>query len=441
MAVSSGSRGAAAVNFLFGTIAMFRFFLALAVVVLPGEPAAAQPKLSDPISTRPIAPEYETPDPMVFYLARGEADACGPRCDEWIAAEGTIDMEALQRLRALLSRLDGRNPPIFFHSPGGFLEPAIAIGRFQRERGMTAGVARTIVAGCVGASDDTCRALKKSGEALAAELREVAGCNSACVFALIGAKVRQVPGGARLGVHQGKGNQAEFGGQFRAKSNAQVGRYLREMDIDDGLLDIILRVPNERMQFLTRDEIANFGIDAREFHETRWIAAEPRLPSIRKLIVEARGASRKEFRTSMLTLTCATQRVTVKYYRGLAADELAAGPGRSIKLTIDDRQVSFPQKASIARIDVLETGGSFETRSTQEPFEFFKAAAARDSIEIIESDPTDAARAPRIIKLSTAGLSKALEGLQKDCDVEPKFFDAPPALRLPEPPGGLWGRK
>lgn len=424
--------------------AILRLLFALAALVPLGEPAAAQRKLSDPISTPPIAPGFATvKDPMVFYLAQGQADACGPGCDQWIAAEGTIDLEALRRLRALLTRLGERSLPIFFHSPGGFRAPAAGIGRLLRERGMTAGVSRTIATDCVGASDDTCRALKQSGETLAAELHDVAGCSSACVFALIGAKSRQVPAGARLGVHQGKAEQPDFDGQSRAKSNAQVGRYLREMEIDDRLLDIILRVPHERIHFLSRDEIANFGIDTREFQETRWIAAEPtaRPPSFRKLIVEARGASRKEFRTSMLRLTCATsQGITIGYYRGLATDELAPGAGRSIKLTVDDHHVSFPPKASITKIDALDTGGSFDIRVTQESFEFFKAAATRDSIHIVESDQAGSATSARITKLSTDGLAKALAQLQKTC-VEPKFFDAAPAVRLPEPPNGLWGRQ
>ena len=54
-------------------------------------------------------------------------------------------------------------------------------------------------------------------------------------------------------------------------------------------------------------------------------------------------------------------------------------------------------------------------RVTQEPFEFFKAAATRDSIHIIESDQAGSATPSRITKLSTDGLSKALERLQKDC--------------------------
>src|SRR5436853_213214 len=56
-----------------------------------------------------------------------------------------------------------------------------------------------------GEKDKACRASKQSGRTLMAELRSVgAVCNSACVYALLGAKVRPVPPGGRLGVHSGK---------------------------------------------------------------------------------------------------------------------------------------------------------------------------------------------------------------------------------------------
>ena len=31
------------------------------------------------------------PEPMIFFLAKGERDACGPGCSEWIAAEGMFE--------------------------------------------------------------------------------------------------------------------------------------------------------------------------------------------------------------------------------------------------------------------------------------------------------------------------------------------------------------
>src|SRR5262249_19470616 len=51
---------------------------------------------------------------MVFYLAKGAPDTCGQGCNEWIAADGFIDVAATQRLRAPLARLRGTKPPIFF---------------------------------------------------------------------------------------------------------------------------------------------------------------------------------------------------------------------------------------------------------------------------------------------------------------------------------------
>src|SRR5712692_9002146 len=155
-------------------------------------------------------------NPMTFYVAKGEPDACGPGCGEWIAAEGSIDLAATQRLRALLTRLGKRKLPIFFHSPGGLGGPAMEIGRILREREMTAGVSKTVPAGCIAETEQVCQTLKRSGHVLAAELHNVAGCNSGCVYALVGAKVRQVPPGARLGVHSAKIVQLYRDGRTKA---------------------------------------------------------------------------------------------------------------------------------------------------------------------------------------------------------------------------------
>jgi hypothetical protein len=396
----------------------------------PGK-SAPKSKQSSPITT-----------PIVFYAAKGQPDACGPGCSEWIAAEGQFDVGAPQRLRTFLARhsastartdapSDGRKLPIFFHSSGGLQDQAIAIGRLLREREMTAGVSRTIPAGCVGASDEACRALKQSGKKLDAELRSVASCNSACVYALVGGKARQVPPGARLGVHSGRliqvcpdgrvefvshssspaGDKARF-----AEMNAKLQRYLREMRMDAGLFELASRIPHEQIHYLSRDEIVRFGIDPREFQESRWMAMEvqPQPFSIFKFVVEAKGAGRKEFRTSAIRVACAASgRVVTGYLRGLGSDE--TGAARSIKFALDSRSLVFGEKASIAKIDALDTGGSFDTRYAYGPSAFFEAAAARGSIDVIETDPTDPATPSRTIKLSTDGLSKALGELQKTC--------------------------
>src|SRR5262245_61770761 len=152
------------------------------------------------VQAAPVEPQPANPwPPIVFYVAKGEPNACGSGCREWIAAEGTIDENAHRRLHGLLNRLDRRKLPIYFHAPGGSLEAAMAIGRMMRERGMTAGVGRTIPRGCdpLQEHESACDALKRAGRELLAELRTARTlCNSACVYALIGACARSRGGSA-----------------------------------------------------------------------------------------------------------------------------------------------------------------------------------------------------------------------------------------------------
>jgi hypothetical protein len=386
-------------------------------------PALAQAGRPDGSATKPqreTAAQFSK-EPMLFYFAKGDPNACGQDCDEWIAAEGYVDSGAPQRLRDVLNRSAKRGLPIFFHSPGGLDLPAMAIGRLLHERGMTAGVSRTIPAACTAAVSDvdaSCGALKRAGQVVPSELHNVAGCSSACVFALIGAKVRKVPPGARLGVHSGdaSGFAREKRETFLRESVARIRRYHQEMQIDAGLLEVVAKIPSEQLYFLSRDEIVGFGIDAREFQETRWIALErPQRPvEVVKFLLEAKGTSPKEYRVSLIRLGCASPgRLWIGYYRGLGWNE--TGIPRAIKLSMGDRSASFPKATSISKLDWIDTGGSFESRATYEPLEFFEAATTQETIDVVESDPASAATSLRITKLSTVGLSRALEPLRKTC--------------------------
>src|SRR5262249_20804879 len=132
-------------------------------------------------------------------------DACGPGCSDWIAAEGAIEgPAAVERLRELLDSLKERDLPIFFNSRGGSLRAARRIGRLLRERRMAAGVGKTIPEDCrpEGGAKASCRQIMQAKRELRAQWRvDGAACNSACVYAFVGASVRQVRRGARLGVH------------------------------------------------------------------------------------------------------------------------------------------------------------------------------------------------------------------------------------------------
>jgi len=358
---------------------------------------------------------------MVFYHAKGGPDSCGQGCSEWIAAEGRIDLGTAQRLRAFLTRLGKRELPIFFDSPGGIGKTAMEIGRLLRERKMTASVYRTIPTGCAAVNEQACRTLKQSGQTLPSQLRGMAPCNSACVFALIGAKTRQVPPGARLGVHSvglvhADGSPARGGNEkaMLAKAEAQARRYVQEMGVDVRLFDIISKVPHEKTHYLSRDEIARFGIDHGGFQETRWSTMELVSKELRvmKFFVEPTGDGSKGLRTGFIEIGCGgLQRVKIIYFRGVTPDENRAR--KTINLAIGDRVATFLGSGSVILMEAIETGGSFNILDTYQPFDFIEAAATHDEIEITEHDSANASS--RVTRLSTAGMAQATSALRQRC--------------------------
>jgi len=408
---------------------LFRAAILLATLLIPfAGSAAAEPG-------RPATPKSAAIlrlPPMIFYLAKGENGACGTDCNEWIAAEGQIETGSAQQLRTFLTRLGKRKLPIFFHSPGGNVTASMSMGRLLRERDMTAGVSETIPAACAGASDQACRALKQSGQVLPATLRNVSACNSACVFALIGAKVRYVPPGAQLGVHSSKVVIFRLdGGKLNASSkqiaslqrarlaelNVDTRRYVQEMKVDVRLFDLAAKIPHEDVHYLTREEIVGFGIDLRGASEARWIAAEvlPHRLWTMKFFVETGGEGRNELRSNMIQMECVSQRSSrLGYFRGLGSDE--SNSRRKVELSMAERRVPLSGGLSF-KVDAIESGKSFELWSAELPLDLIDAASARDHIEIKEVDSVR--ETSRVISLSTAGLSQAVGMMRERCKSVP----------------------
>ena len=241
--------------------------LALVVAVVPGGAGLSQTVPSSAPPTKPEPdPNVSLQQPIVFYLARGEPDACGRGCSEWIAAEGKIDPGAAARLRAFLAKTRATRLPIYIHSPGGLTLRAFEMGRFIRERGMTIGVSKTAPEECKAIDEKGCSALKRSGKTLTAELTPLGVCASACVYFLAAGKVRQVPPGAKVGVHRGQMVRLYADGHVtvapqasQAKVSASdpgLRKYLNEMGVDSRLTEIASKIPHEKIYFLSRDEIA-----------------------------------------------------------------------------------------------------------------------------------------------------------------------------------------
>jgi hypothetical protein len=209
--------------------------------------------------------------PMEFSIATGGANACGSGCDKWIAAEGNIDYDAAKRFDDFLKEPGRRSLPVFFNSIGGSTIQARIMGRRMREYQMRAGIGRTVPTDCRAAprSGETCRAGEQSGSEQRARLIAIDSlCASACVYALIGAPVREVSAEAKLGIHAIRFVWTAPGpirGSPPSMQEAQerLRNYVREMGVDPALVDLAAKVGPDDMHWLTQAEIEKFRINAR----------------------------------------------------------------------------------------------------------------------------------------------------------------------------------
>jgi hypothetical protein len=402
----------------------------------PHQPARAAK--ADDKPEKKSGPDRKQPAaPMVFFIAKGETGACGAGCNAWIAADGKIDRGTPGQLRALLGRLGKRRLPIYFQSPGGNVEAAFAIGRMLRARGMTAGVGRTIPQGCDPAQsrEPACDTLRRSGRELPAELRTIAAsCNSACVYAVVGARVREIAPGASLGIHNISVTRTMIRktreGRIVAISsikltgdadgvregNRKIARYAAEMDVSRALVDAAAAVPNDQLRFLTRDEIARFGIDQRGFAESRWTVQEQKAGGsfIGKLLTEAKigdakAGEPKHYRVMQVLLLCGRSGfINAAFARELdASDKIAFAA-----IAAQGSEVRLGRTQSTAKLN----GVDMEIWRAPVPRAFFDSAASGDSIELVEMSASAAANTPpRRMTLSTAGLAASVGSFGQSC--------------------------
>ena len=363
----------------------------------------------------------KTPE-MSFYIARGDADACGPGCSEWIVGDGRFVFGTIDKFRAVLRKAGNRKLPVFFNSPGGEVRAATALGRLLRQRGMTAGVGRTAPSICGGASEEACAAFKrKSEEALHARLSGFGGqCNSACVYSLIGAKTREVPPNAVVGVHAValtlevkvlRGpvpSKAKLNAMAKSRLNdvnENLRGYVEEMGIDPELFDISVKVSPNKVRVLTRDEIARFGIDTRKSIESSWSIVGGAQPVLMKTIAEAKTSPGRKYRSSMIVFTCdrGAGRTLIHGREPDSGEDSAI----QINAVYGSHNFAFPVNGRTMKIGEM----FYVTRSAPVPRDFFKVAEADASFNIMEAaDSTQLVR-----KYSVPDLNKSLDDLEQTC--------------------------
>jgi hypothetical protein len=333
--------------------------LVLIACAIGSAAVAVAQKSPEPARAAPAAPNAALMTPIEFYLAHGDANACGPGCSDWIAAEGKIDVGAADRFRQLLRKLGDRRPPIYFHSPGGNLKGAIELGQLIRDKKFEVSVGHTVPRDCGGdkQSDSSCEARKRSGTAIEAEISAAsAQCNSGCVYALAGGAVRQVPPWVRLGIHdagldpdKGLPRGVSLGMAMRVL-HARLRSYLREMGIDDALYSATLVTPFESMKLLQREDLVRFGIDRRDFGETPWQFLDqtgaPQM--VKRFFVRADG-DQPRYVDARINVVCinASGPYLVFTRQRLGSDPDASdASSRAINITIKGERIGLTRTAS-----------------------------------------------------------------------------------------------
>jgi len=413
-----------------------------ALLIASAACAAAASSQPDPAKSAPQTVDLAKIPMIEFYLAKGEADACGPGCNTWIVAEGQIDAGAAPRLRRLLGKLGRPRLPIYFHSPGGLLEGSLELGRLIREQKLEVGVAHTVVLGCDrDKPDKSCQVRKRAGEAIEARIDQIAMCNSSCVYALAGGSVRHVAPWVKLGIHDvgfdpSKAPPRALAGQARTQAHEHIREFLREMGIDDALFRAASAIPFESKRFLERDEMARFGIDRREFGETGWQLVDKPGPAMVKRYFAHTDNDRVRYLDGLVTLSCLGGQVSGV---GLVRQHAGAVLSGSSPVSID---------LNGQRIDL-------RNQSSSQDFDFYSASLSGSALDASGEAATMALSAADLarndaaavgVTLDMHGFSAAYAKLRVSCETQAReatnaWLSDQRAAGLaakPAPSGGLY---
>jgi hypothetical protein len=170
-------------------------------------------------------------------------------CAFTVKLRGVIDGSRLQLVRHALQRRDtvrrALHREVGLHidvdSQGGEIFATLEIGRIMRAEGASISVGPG------------------------------AACISACVFLLMGAIERTISRDARVGIHRPSLQAPQEGGPRQASADKivaamseQLALYAQQMNVPRTIIDALMVVPPDRLEFLSASELATYGINVRD---------------------------------------------------------------------------------------------------------------------------------------------------------------------------------
>lgn len=220
------------------------------------------------------------------------ATSCQPDCRGWIGAVGAITSDTIKAFDEFARGREIAGATIVLDSSGGSVLDAIALGRRWRKFGVSTTVGTTVE-------------VELNGRVRARIMPE-AYCESMCAFLLLSGKVRYVPDGARVRVHQiwmgdraDDAKAASYSAQDLMIVERDIGRlakYTFDMGGNGDLLSLALSVPPwEPLHEMTAAELRTTNLVTVEaFATMSATSGEPDVPSLVKSTQERLIGSKPE---------------------------------------------------------------------------------------------------------------------------------------------------
>lgn len=188
-------------------------------------------------------------------------------CPRAVIAEGEITADTPNKFARFLReelQLPGLHAVVFLNSPGGNVESAQQFGGLLHYTGAAVVVGRPSVAGS---------SVRQVRSRAVGSLGVVPGqCASACVYALMGAKKRVVPNGARLGVHRMSARTymrdpasggTQSGRMFAGDAEISALRdYASRVGGSQDLISLAESIPHDQIRILSSAEVRKFRLGA-----------------------------------------------------------------------------------------------------------------------------------------------------------------------------------
>jgi hypothetical protein len=373
------------------------------------------------------------------WKVEGPAEACGKTCRTWVAATGAITAETPRDFEIFAKTHDVRGATIALDSDGGSVLGALALGRAIRRLEMVTMVGKTVDLPPTDNSERRARLMPR------------AYCESMCAFVLLAGVERQVPGEARVLVHQiwlGDRRDDPTAANYSAEDLVLVQRdigklamYTIEMGGTIDLVETALKIPPwEPMRLLSREELRGMKLvtvdDGLDVIPISTATASAGLANGSRV---APGERSWVIGESAAGVVLARKHPLTVEGDDIGGFELSFGcgePGKDYVVTyVEQRRGSEPGRAPEALTDVeLSLSGKavplkiVSSRSDRKATELDSVASGRVSADLIKAFADPRSRSMTIettsedmataIRIGNAGVARVFQRLAAACGAQ-----------------------